>query len=206
MHGWSRKASCACSVLLLSAVLAACAGQRELLEPKSAAVPQGIDFSGEWRMQDDFEDMDRRLERAVRETDGIDEAQFLRRIANVRSGNRRPSRGNVGGLVHVFLENGERLKITQTDAGLFIGFDRSVVEEYRFGEMRLISTGGARAQRVSGWETDQYVVETLDEEGMKLTERYTLVDAGGSLTRHITLRSSDMEQVTIVQTFSRAGD
>lgn len=200
-----RSTSIRSALWILTAVLllSGCAGQREVLEPKSGSVPAGVDLSGEWRMLDDFEDMTRRIERAVRETDGIDDAEFLRRITNVRSGNRRPNRGNVGGLVHVFLENGERLKVTQTKDGLFIGFDRSVVEEYRFGEMRLISTGGARAQRVSGWEGDDYVVETLGEEGMKLTERYAMIAAGDRLTRHITLRGSDLEQVTIVQTFSR---
>ena len=39
------------------------------------------------------------------------------------------------------------------------------------------------------------------EEGMKLTERYTLVEPGRLLTREIVLRSEDLEQVAIVQTY-----
>lgn len=194
-----------CAVLLTCvALLTACSGQREMLAPRSPAVPEGVDLSGQWRMQDDFEDMRQRIERAIRDTDGLDEERFMRRMANLNSGNRRPSSKTIGGLVHVFLENAERLKITQTVDGLFISFNRSIVEEYLFGEARMISVGGARAQRVSGWEGNQYVIETLGEEGMKLTERYELLDDGRRLTRQITLRSSDMDQVTIIQTYARA--
>ena len=105
--------------------------------------------------------------------------------------------------MHVFLESAGTLRITQTDAGLFIAFDRSVVEEYRFGEARGIQTGGASAQRVSGWDGEDYVIETLDETGMKLTERYSIADNGHRLTREITLRSAEMDSVSIVQTFTR---
>ena len=66
----------------------------------------------------------------------------------------------------------------------------------------MIRTGGAVAQRVSGWEGNQYVIETLDEDGMKLTERYELVGTD-RLTREITLRSKELDQITIVQTYRR---
>ncbi len=158
-------------------------------------------------MQDDFADMQRRIQRAIRETDDLDERDFLRRppsSATVR-GNRR-SRRDVGGLVHVFLENASALKITQTADGLFVGFDRSVVEEYRFGEARPINVGGAIARRVSGWENDAYVIETLGNSGMKLTERYRLIGEGARLSREIVLRSKSLQQVAIVQTFAREGN
>lgn len=181
-----------------------CAGEKERLVPKSASLPPDTDLSGRWVMQDDFDDMQRRIARAIRQTDGVDERDILRQSSDRRQPGTRSSRRDVGGLVHVFLENAVTLKITQTDAGLFIGFDRSVVEEYRFGEARTVRVGGAVAQRVSGWEGEHYVIETLDEDGMKLTERYRLVDADRRLTREIVLRSKDMQQVTIIQTFVRA--
>lgn len=190
---------------IVSLALVGCAGQREALARKSADAPPEVDLSGRWIMSDDFEDMERRIARAIRETDGIDDAKLLRRTSQTNSQNRRPRQRDVGGLVHVFLENGSRLKVTQTKDGLFVGFDRSVVEEYRFGEARMIRTGGAVAQRVSGWEGEAYVVETLGEEGMKLTENYVLNTAPKSLTREIVLRSKDAESVTIVQTFLPEG-
>ncbi len=108
-----------------------------------------------------------------------------------------------GGLVYVFLETGKALKVTQTAHALFISFDRSVVEEYRFGESRLISIGQIEAQRVTGWEDTQLVVETLDKNGMKLTERYDLTNGGDTLQRQITFRSKNLEEETIVQEFDR---
>jgi len=189
-------------------LLAACAGQREVLEPIPGTVPPDVDFSGIWIMQDDERAMDRRIDRAIRQTDGVDERDLLRGMVGTTDSKRvrrsRRSDRDVGGLVHVFLESAGRLRITQTDAGLFIAFDRSVVEEYRFGEARQIQTGGATAQRVSGWDGRDYVIETLDQTGMKLTERWSLADDGRLLTREIVLRSAEMESVSIVQTFTRA--
>jgi len=182
--------------------LAGC-GNREMLVPIRNARPESVSFAGRWRMREDFEAMQAEIDRAISQTDGVDERKILRGMIASNSDRRSRSNRNVGGLVHVFLENGQSLRISQTDAGLFIAFDRSVVEEYRFGEARMLSKGGARVQRVSGWEGDAYVIETLDEHGMKLTERYELAAGGGELIRRITLRSADLESVTVEQTFVR---
>ena len=182
-------------------LIAACAKEKEMLVPIRSSTPTEVDLSGRWTMQDDFDDMQRRIERAIRQTDGVDERKLLQRAASRQRRGGRSSNRDVGGLVHVFLENAASLKITQTKDGLFIGFNRSIVEEYRFGEARMIRIGGAVAQRVSGWDGDDYVIETLDEDGMKLTERYELLDSASLLTRQIVLRSKDAEEVAIVQTY-----
>jgi hypothetical protein len=70
--------------------------------------------------------------------------------------------------VYVFLETGAYLKVTQTAHALFVSFDRSVVEEFRFGESRIVSVGEVQAQRVTGWQGDSLTVETLDRNVMKL--------------------------------------
>ena len=182
-------------------VLYGCAASKEVLMPVRGPVPQGVDFTGEWRMQGDFAAMQDAIESAVRQTDGIDERQLLKNIMSGSSTSRRSR--DVGGLVHVFLENAARLRVTQTDAGLFMAFDRSVVEEYRFGEARIVNKGGAVAQRVSGWDGETYVIETLDQEGgMKLSERYHL--EGDRLNREIVLRSKALEEVRLTQSFARA--
>lgn len=103
----------------------------------------------------------------------------------------------------MFLEAGESLKVTQTEHGLFISFDRSVVEEYRFGEKREISVGPVIADRVSGWEGDTYVIETLDVDGAKLIETYRLFDNGRQLRRTIAIVHNDEEQLAIEQNFDR---
>ena len=190
--------------LLLLLARVGCAGQKETLQAiRGDGGPPGIDLSGSWVMQDDFEAMQRRIDRAIEQTDGVDERGILRGMLATEPRQRQSSGRAEGGLVFVFLENGRNLRITQTETGLFIAFDRSVVEEYRFGEARTARTGGAVAQRVSGWLDGGYVIATLDEQGMKLTERYRLDAARDQLTREITLRSAENESVTVVQTFDR---
>ena len=201
-----RRVRACLALVCVAGLLAACGGQREQLIPYRGEIPERIDFSGQWQMQDDLAAMDRRLDAAIRATDGVDERDVLRGMlgqSRSRNGRSSRSRRKAGGLVHVFLESAEFLRITQTEDGLFIAFDRSIVEEYRFGEARIVQTGGARAQRVSGWDGDAYVIETLGESGMKLSERYRLSQDRSLLTRDIDLRSAEMESIRIVQTFAR---
>jgi hypothetical protein len=190
---------------LLTAALSAC-GTPEVLAPRSAAVPDNVDLSGLWKMRVESGRDRRRISEAIDKTDGIDNRTVMReminRQRNAEHGGRSRS-GTKGGLVGVFLETGDSLKITQTPHALFVSFDRAIVEEYRFGENRPISVGQADASRVSGWEGGDYVIETLGEKGMKLTDRYRLSEDGQGLTRLITLRSKDLQEVTIVQQFDR---
>lgn len=105
--------------------------------------------------------------------------------------------------VHVFLETGSALKVTQTDSGLFFSFDRSVVEEYRFGENREVSVGAITASRVSGWEDGAYVIETLDEDGAKLIDTYRMLREGSVLQRNIVIWERDKKQLALEQIFDR---
>lgn len=188
--------------LLVSLVLviAACAS-REVLLSRSPAVPFGVDLSGNWKLRNDPAADQRRINSAIRRTDGADDRIVL--TPSDRQDSRARPTPTRGGLVHVFLQNGENLKITQTAAGIFISFDRAVVVEYRFGENREIRVGPVIADRVSGWEGETYVAETLDQNNMKLTERFALASGGQVLRRTITLRSKSMREETIFQVFDR---
>ena len=106
-------------------------------------------------------------------------------------------------LVHVFLETGKSLKITQTESGLFLSFDRSVVEEFRFGENREISVGAISAARASGWEDTTYVVETLDEEGAKLIESYRLQNDNRRFKRTIEIWDKNKKKLALEQEFAQ---
>jgi hypothetical protein len=108
-----------------------------------------------------------------------------------------------GTLVQLFLTTGKSLKITQTDAGLFISFDRAIVEEYRFGENREVQIGAAKAQRASGWEGKAYAIETLDEDDALLTETYRLADGGKTLVRTIRIAKGSNTLLDVRQTFDR---
>lgn len=191
--------------LLLPPVLCGCASP-EVLLPMSATVPAGIDLSGQWRIRPSAAQGQPGIREAIDRTDGVDAGNVMR---DLRDQQRRERAGMAsggetrGGLVHLFLKTGKSLKITQTPYALFVSFDRAVVEEYRFGEDRPISIGEAEAHRVSGWEGNAYVIQTLGEKGMKLTDRYSIAGDQQSLTRHIVLRGKDMKEVTIVQEFGR---
>ena len=189
---------------LIACLLYACAA-REVLTPKSGVAPAGVDLSGTWRLRRDESDGQRRINEAIRRTDGVNDKIILRPLETRNEGSRsaRPRR-NPGGLVHVFLENGSTLKITQTAGGMFLSFDRAVVVEYRFGENRQVQVGPVVAARVSGWEGQEYVAETLDENRMKLTERFSLINKH-TLQRTIVFRSKNNEEETLVQTFDLVG-
>jgi hypothetical protein len=184
-------------------LLSGCAAP-EVLEPRDGTVPPGVDLSGNWIIQDNSREDERRVREAIRKTDGVKDDEVFQpsqRQSSVRGS--RSSRNVSGGLVYVFLETGESLKVTQTADGLFISFDRSVVEEFRFGENRIINVGEVEAQRVTGWEGEQLVVDTLDRNGMKLTDRYQLLSDGRVLERTITFRSKEGLTETIERMFDR---
>lgn len=193
-------------VLLLAVALAGCAA-REVLVPKPAAPPPGINFSGSWDLRSDPDTAQRRLDDAIRRTDGVNERDLLQgpQLPRREGDGMIVERRDPGGLVHVFLQHGRQLKITQTAGAIFVSFDRAVVEEFRFGENREVHVGPVVADRVSGWEGNAYVVETLDENRMKLTERYEFGEDRDSLRRTIVLRGRNQEAVTIVQEFERTG-
>ena len=188
-------------------LLSACAAP-EILLPKSAAVPSGVDLSGQWKMRPDSKRGQPRVNEAIDRTDGVDGKTIRREMTGQqrRDGKRAGSGKSKGGLVGIFLKTADSLKIEQTPHALFVSFDRAVTKEYRFGENRPINIGQADAHRVSGWDGDTYVIETLGEKHMKLTDEYSLSGEGKLLTRRITLRSKEMEEVTIIQIFDRQED
>lgn len=106
-------------------------------------------------------------------------------------------------LVYVFLETGSLVKVTQTDSGLFVSFDRSVVEEYRYGEHREVSVGEVTAERVSGWEGRRYVIETLDKDGVKLIDSYALGEGDRILRRTMKILSGARIRLDLEQVFDR---
>lgn len=182
----------------VSIFLVACAASPEL-QVKSAVVPAGIDLSGRWQLRDEPGSRSRppaAAEPGIR----IPPATSSR---NQKRASTRRSRGPRGTAVMVFLESGDSLKITQTQSGLFISFDRSVVEEYRFGEDRRVSVGPIEAHRVSGWQDGRFVTQTLDEAGAILTESWELVAAGEVLVRSMSISSGEDEIFSSLQRFDR---
>ena len=191
--------------------IAGCAGTPEpQLTPASRTPPPDVDLTGYWQLRDARTDPLRDFsqqgfigpgstERVVRLT------REIRRNSQQRppSGGKRDRRS--AALAQVFLETGENIKITQTVDGLFISYDRSVVEEYIFGEHRVATVGPVAAERASGWENASYVVETLDEDGVLLRERWFLDEDGSLLRRNVEFLEKEEVVYSTTQVFDRVG-
>ena len=176
-------------------------GSRPELPARSAAVPPGVDLSGRWELQGHREEPGaRQLEREQGIYLPPASAAGRRQPGPERAGGKRRSKSPS---VYVFIENGRSLKISQTQHGIFISFDRSVVEEYTFGENRVVSLGPIEAQRVSGWEGSMYIVETMDDRGATLTETWALASDGSELIREINIVDGDKQLYSSRQVFDR---
>ena len=179
---------------------------KPVLTSKSAAVPVGVDLSGNWLIRNGTA-AEQILE--VGEDEGIripaSGSQRLRQREGQGHSKGGGSRGGKSGgtSVRVFLEFGESLKITQTYFGLFVSYDRSVVEEYTYGENGLVTIGPIEAIRVSGWEGQSFVVETLDDSGTILYESWHLGEDAAVLIRDIRISKNEKDSFVRQQVFDR---
>lgn len=194
------------SLIVLAANLAACV-TLETLEPKSPVTPEGLDLTGEWQLNAEEGQDQTAVFAAIRDSSTD---RSLARVSRSRAGMSAERNSQLvifgprtGAIVHAFLQTAEKLKISQTRHSLFISFSGSVVEEYTFGENREITLGAVTAARVSGWEVSFYVIETLDKDGRKLTERYSLNNTADKLYREIILRDKNGDESTVAQVFDR---
>jgi len=173
------------SLAFISLAVSACAGSAApRLTPIGVAIPAGISLEGRWQLRAGTHDAEQRI-----------------RKAGYRSSGGR--RGTDGPSVYVFLRTGERLKITQTPYALFVSFDRSVVEEYRFREHRLVNVGPIEADRASGWVDGRYVIQTLDDEGALLEETYALEPGGEGLIRTVSIDHDDETILSLRHIYDR---
>ncbi|MEM8815655.1 MAG: hypothetical protein AAGE85_07490 [Pseudomonadota bacterium] len=197
--------------LVCALFLAACASTpKPQLSPPSAIPPADTALSGRWQLRNEDEDPLREF--THQGFIGTGSAQQVIRLSRAAGRGRsataldeRPRNDRRrAALVQVFLETGSDIKITQTKDGLFVSFDRSIVEEYIFGEHRVATVGPVIAERVSGWEGERYVVQTLDEDNVLLTEAWYLQEDGRVLMRDVVLSEDALVQYAVTQVFDRA--
>ena len=133
--------------------------------------------------------------------DGVDLTGQWHLIGDARADILKPMDEDIR--VDVFVRIGTSIKVTQTDYALFVSFDRAVVEEYRFGENRVVSKGAIEADRVSGWENAAYVIETRDSEGAMLVETYRLTGGGETMTRTVEITFRGDPEYQLRQVFEQ---
>ena len=183
----------------LVAVLISSCSSIEPLPSRNGVNANAIDLSGNWVL--------RQESGSPTGPPGAEEQTILiprRTNTHVQRAPRGPggSRRD-GSVIHVFLESGESVKITQTLHGIFISFDRAIVEEFTFGENRIVSVGPIEAQRVAGWDADDFIAETMDESGTVLTESWSLAEEGSVLLREISVVKKETVILSIMQVFDR---
>ena len=177
-------------LFVLVFVVAACSSP-PVLEPRRGGNPEQVDLSGNWALRTGDE-LPVVHEQTIRVPKASSRNQATSRTAPAGRPSDRTS-------VHLFLESGKLLKVSQTIYGIFFSFDRAVVEEYNFGENRTVSIGPIQARRVSGWEGPSFVVDTMDKGGNVLTERWRLED--GVLVRDISIARGDTTTFSKRQVF-----
>jgi hypothetical protein len=193
------------TVLLGVLLLVAC-GSKPVLLSKHAGVPAGVDLSGRWLIHRNSAGTRQPLHG---EDDGIQIESTGSHGSRHGQGQGRGARGKSreghsgGTSVRVFLELGESIKITQTYFGLFISYDRSVVEEYTYGENRAVTIGPIEATRVSGWDGQSFVVETMDDSGTILYETWYLEGDGEVLIRDMRIGKGEEDSFVHQQVFDR---
>ena len=185
-------------VALVVFFIGTCAAKPELL-PRNGINANAIDLSGNWVLR---RESGSPVARAANEEQTIVVPRNTSRSSRTSLSKSRRSRSD-GSAVHVFLESGTSLKITQTLHGIFISFDRAIVEEFTFGENRIVSVGPIEAQRVSGWDADVFVAETMDEKGTVLAERWSLAEGGSALVRTLTVIEKEELVFSTTQIFDR---
>ena len=185
---------------LMPIALAACASSpRPTLDPVGDAIPPGVSLAGRWQLRTGADDAEATIRNSgYRSSGGLGDV-----TAPTRRDRGRPRDVAEGPSVFVFLRTGSKLKITQTPDGLFISFDRSVVEEYRFREHRIVNVGPIEADRASGWFDGKYVIRTLDAEGALLEESYQLQGDGDALLRSFAIVYEDRQILSVQQVYVR---
>ena len=184
---------------MLAVLFIASCGAKPQLLPRNGINTNDIDLSGKWVLR---RESGTPIARAGAEEQTIVVPRNTSRMSRTSLDQSRRSRSD-GSAVHVFLESGTSLKITQTLHGIFISFDRAIVEEFTFGENRTVSVGPIEAQRVSGWEADEFIAETMDEKGAVLAERWSLAESGSTLMRTITVVEKEELVFSTTQVFDR---
>jgi hypothetical protein len=173
--------------------LAGCAASVPVLPGRAGGNPEHVDLTGQWELRG-----------AAALPIQQDQTIYIPTIRDQRMQQaRRNGRRSRGSSVHIFLTTGRHLKVTQTVYALFFSYDRAVVNEYNFGENRTATVGPIEAQRVSGWDGAAFVVETMDREGNRLTERWSLAAGGAVLQRDISIDKGEKNSLSTRQVFER---
>ncbi|MEC9415712.1 MAG: hypothetical protein VYC67_03870 [Pseudomonadota bacterium] len=188
--------------IFLSLMLVTACSSNEVLNKLPANSDTKINISGRWVFDGDYLSNEMKINKTIDQSSGIIYQRIKTTGVFPEAQAARPKK-NAWGVAHLFFKNAKVLRITQTDYALYVDFNRSIVEEYNFGELKNVTIGKVSASRSSGWFSNQFQIDTLDSHGMKITEKYTISGDMNTLTRNIIFRDKNFNNSEIVQNFKR---
>tara|TARA_B110000438_G_C15669584_1_gene587568 strand:- start:44 stop:640 length:597 start_codon:yes stop_codon:yes gene_type:complete len=187
--------------LFLILSLNGCASIEELDKYNNNSLSE-IDLNGNWVFFGKFEDNKKSIASAIKRTNNVN-YRGIKTTGVFDGRNTSKVKPNSRGVAHLFFENTEKIKLTQTKYSLFVNFNRSIVKEYSFGEVKKITIGNVTARRSSGWVNNVYRIDTLDDHGMKITEEYKLFNSSNILERMLIFRDRDLNEISVLQTYQK---
>ena len=110
-------------------------------------------------------------------------------------------------LVAELSPSAEQVVIEQTAAELIVSYGTQWEYRHLFGEKVAVSVAGYDGERRSGWQDQQFIVETKTESGSKVTERFTVDPDDKQLQIVLTLESKRLpDPITVTRVYDRARD
>ena len=115
--------------------------------------------------------------------------------------------GQLDELVDVFSPSTKQLFIEQTATDVLVRYGSHREYRYPFGEELKATVVGYEAEHISGWQDQQFVVETEWTNGPKVIERFSLGLSGGQMQVTLTLESRQLpDAVTVTRVYDRDND
>ena len=184
----------------------------------SGTAPEGVDLSGTWELNPQLsEDTQGTIAMALGKGRSSRGAGGRSGRGDGMRGGREKSgtggRGGAGGgdrgnnlvqLANELSPATRKVAIEQSASALVVQYGDQRERQYIFGEETVAPVAGDDAEQISGWQDNQYVIQTETDNGSTVTERFTLSPDGERLMIALTLESKQLSNpVTVTRVFDR---
>lgn len=212
----------AAAIVTLAVLLAACASTQV-----SSAPSQPVNLSGTWTLNEDLsEDPAAILSSAA--SSSRSGARSGRRgggggpgagrgggggRSGPPGGGRRGSGGAAGGsrrgpvaeIIDDVTPAEDTLTIEQSEDKLRMKYGERDSAYHGFDTSRFVQLAGQDAERLSGWQDRDFIVETSNEDGLTVTERFAVSEDGQRLTQTVEIEADRIPApVSITRVFDRS--
>lgn len=122
-------------------------------------------------------------------------------------GQGRGSRERLDVLVAELSPSTDQVTIEQTASELIVVYGTQWEYRHQFGQELTLSVAGIDGERLSGWQEQQYVVETKTENGSTVTEYFRLAPDDNQLQITLTLEAKRLpDPISVTRVYDRVAD